>query len=769
MRRSIFSCLALTMLILVSLLGGCSSNNKEGQPASLSTDTPGPLSPVNNIQAEITGVVISSPPVVTFKLLDGNGAPLDPATAGLNIRFYIAQLLADGNYANYEGSIKNADGTTSGDPSYESTTTTNGSGTLATLGNGLYTYTFFRDIKDPTKTLGGLVYDAAKTHTAAIQVYRNVTDTLGKTFQQAKNVYFNFRPDGGAVAQTREIVATSNCNACHGKLALHGGSRREVALCILCHNPGLTVNGVSFDFKAMVHKIHMGEKLPGNAAAVALGGHGFSIGGTSYAEVAFPLISGDGRVTGSPIGCAKCHKAGQDINGRAFGRDADKWKGVARIENCITCHDTTTFDGAATIQVADATKDPVTGRYTAKLTTVASAPHFFGTWTDNQCRACHVTELPGDNAYQMSIVGHHTVIENSSLFTGLNFQILSVTGTTAGSKPTVTFKITDNSGNSLSPAEAGSSYNLKLGYFKQADYTNDGLADYGQPLSQALAAATANADGSYTMVFNATLPAGVTGTDVIGLEGRRSYTIPATDKYPARTVTIGGKSVQYFFELPSGARVTDPSKQRRVSVDNGKCLACHDRLSLHGSNRVNSVEQCVICHNPNATDKGRRPAAPVDGLAEQSINFKDMIHKIHTGEGLEASKLPLTGGGSGYIIYGFGNSVNDFGKVRYPRDRRDCLACHIDRNPPVFGLPLPEGALGTTTSTGADPNNAAVDDNTRITPIKAACVSCHDQLFAINHANGHVTGSGAAAAEFCLGCHKTGLLQGVDYSHRAVR
>ena len=158
----------------------------------------------------------------------------------------------------------------------------------------------------------------------------------------------------------------------------------------------------------------------------------------------------------------------------------------------------------------------------------------------------------------------------------------------------------------------------------------------------------------------------------------------------------------------------------------------------------------------------------MDALPEQSINFKDMIHKIHTGEGLEASKLQLTGGGIGYIIYGNGNSVNDFGKVRYPRDRRDCLACHIDQKPLAFGLPLPEGVLGTTTATGADASNAAADDNTRITPMKAACLSCHDQLFAINHATGHVTGSGATAVENCVACHKTGLLQGVDFSHKPV-
>lgn len=778
MRRYKLFCFALIISFMISLLGGCGggSDNKEGGQSPPLSPTAGLVSPIGNIQAEITGVTISSPPAVTFKLFDENGAPLDPATLLpiRGIRFYLAQIKADGNYANYFGTTA---------PTYDT------AGTIAAVGGGVYTYTFSRDIKT-TPNLGGLVYDAAKTHTAAIQVYRNVTDAYGKTFQQARNVYSTFRPDGGAVTQTREIVATSNCNECHGTLGLHGGSRREVVLCLLCHNPGLTANGVSLNFKVLVHKIHMGEKLPGNAAALALGGYGFSIGGTSYTEVAYPFLSGDSRVATSPIECTKCHKAGTDVNGRAFGKDAERWKygidGTGKIdkkksaatkENCTTCHDTISFDSAGSVQVADATATVSEGvtTYTAKLTTLTTAngavAHTGGrgvggaAWTDIQCGGCHPGDVAGDNAYQMSLAGHHTVVENSSLFTGLNFQILSVTGATVGSKPMVAFKITDNKGNSLSPAETGSSYNLKLGYFQQADYINSGLASYGQPLSQSLATATVRADGSYAMAFSTAIPAGVTGTGVIGLEGRRTYNIPATDKYPARAVTIGGKSVQYFFDPATGARITDPARQRRVSVDDDKCLACHGRLSLHGGNRVNSVQQCVICHNPEATDKGRRPAQPVDGLAEQSINFKDMIHKIHTGEGLEASKLPLAGGGRGYIIYGFGNSVNDFGKVRYPRDRRDCLACHVDQKPLVFVLPLPEGVLGTTTATGADASNAAGDDNTRTRPMKAACVSCHDTATAVSHANSQTVSAG----ELCIACHKTGLLREVNSSHRPVR
>ncbi len=759
MRKYILTGLVLTIFVWISFLGGCSSSNKEGQPASLSTDVTGPASADNNLQAEITGVTINSAPVVTFKLFDEKGAALDPAPllATRGIRFYIAQIKADGNYANYFG-------TTS--PSFDT------AGTITALGGGTYTYTFSRDITN-TPNFGGLVYDATKTHTAAIQVSRVLADAFGGTsFQQAKNVYFNFLPSGGTVTQTREIVATSNCNECHGKLALHGGSRREVALCILCHNPGLTVKGVSFAFKTMVHKIHMGENLPGNVAVTAPApgpaGNGFSIGSSTFAEVAYPLISGDNKASNTPMECTKCHKTGTDINGRAFGRDVDKWRGNATIENCSTCHDTTTFDGAATINVADATL--AAGQYTPKLTSVTAAPHTGGPgWTDNVCRGCHPIELAGDNAYQMSIVGHHTVFENSSLFTGVNFQILSVANATPGNKATVTFKITDNRGNALSPAESGSSYSLKIGYFPVVDYTNDGMENYGQPLTQSLASATANADGSYTITFAKAIPAAATGTGIVGLEGRRTYTIPATQKYPSRTLRVGGKSVQYFFDVATGAQVVDPAKQRRLTVDDDKCLVCHGRLSLHGSNRVNSVQECAICHNPNATDKSQRPAVPVDGLVEQSINFKDMIHKIHTGDELEVSKLPLTTGGVGYIIYGNGNSVNDFGKVGYPRDRRDCLACHVTKNPIVYGLPLPDGVLGTTTATGTDANNAAVDDNTRITPIRAACLSCHDTTFSTNHAAGHVAGSGAAAVESCVACHSTGLLQGVDFAHRPVR
>ena len=792
MRRYIF--LSLVLFISVVLLGGCSNSNKEGQPISTSVTT-GAVSPDKNLQAEITGVTISSPPVVTFKLLDENGQPLDPAISpGLTIRFYIARLTDDGLYANYEGSVKNADGTTSGTPNYENTTTTNGKGVLASVGNGVFTYTFFRDIKNPLKTLNNLTYDPEKTHTVAIEVYRNITDAFGRNFQQAKNVYFNFRPDGQPVTKKREIVATSNCNECHGKLAVHEGSRREVALCILCHNPGnqkpidpndLTKGSISLDFKRHMHRIHMGKKLPGNVAARALGGDGYSIAKKNFAETAFPLMSGDGNIAGTPADCPQCHRAGTDINGRAFGSDADNWKKNPTKDKCTTCHDTTTFDGAATIMVADATHtvdttidQPVT-TYAVRLTSVPAVPHTGGQpspgvpWHDSVCVACHPAELPGDNAYQRSVTGHHTVLEKSSVYTGLNFQILSVTNAQAGNKPMVTFKITDDAGNSISPSVAGSSFNLRLGYFKQADYINDIFGNYGQPLSQSLATATANADGSYKIAFATAIPASLTGTGVVGMDGMRAYNIPATEKYPARAANVGGKAAQYYFDLTTGAQVTDAAQQRRKIVDGEtRCNACHVRLAAHGGSMALNVQQCVICHNPNATDKGQRPApvppaavgVGVDGLIERPIHMKVMIHRIHTGEDLDLS-TNNPNGYKGFIIYDNEGSARDFSKVRFPTDRRNCQACHIDAEPLVFGLPLPANVLGTTTSTGADTDNNAADDNVRIKPIKATCFACHDTQVVSDHADLHTASTG----ESCIICHRVGLLFGVDNAHKPLR
>lgn len=769
MRRVSFLCiLALLSLLFAAFLGGCGSGKKGGAEAPTATPTvPG------NLQSQITGVTINDAgqPVVTFSLLDQNGAPLDPAafiaTSGNRLRFTIAQLGTDGEYTNYILSG------TPPVPAFDS------GGTFATVGNGAYTYTFKTNIKATTLWTGTANVQTL-THSVAGQISRSIPVNNGLTldssnvFQQAVNPYKNFKPNGSPVdpvIDVREIVSISACNACHNKLGAHGGTRREIALCILCHNPTATdpTTTNTIDMKSMIHKIHYGKLLPSNRA-----GGNYTIGTSSFATVGYPFISGDAvstavypayaGISNTPIECVKCHKKGTDLSGRSYGANVDNWKqsspttSSAAMDTCTTCHDTTTFDGSTTITVGLSAGLP-------------AIPHTGGTQADDsQCNVCHPTGAVGADEYDATVVGAHTILEQSSIFTGINYQIISVSNAIAGQKPTVTFKITDKNGNPIVPSSSGSSFSLQIGY-PATDYTNNNMGNFGQPLSQSLGTATPNGDGSYSITFTTAIPAGATGVGVIGIEGRKSYTLPTTPHKGTSTFSVGGASVQYYFDLASGAPVINPALQRRQSVDLDKCNVCHSRLSLHGANRVNSIGECVICHNADATDRGRRPAnAPtgtVDNLAERPIDFKVMIHKIHTGENLASLQLtpPVP-----YVIYGFGGSVNDFSDVRYPQDTRNCLACHIDTSPPPFGLPLSAFVLGTSFNTGTNFNNDI--DNLRTPPMTSVCTSCHDDT---TFTSAHVAGNTATdpntgqPVELCAQCHTTGLRFGPDFAHVPVQ
>ena len=755
--RTKFSLAFLTVMALpLALLAvGCGSGNKEGQNVPIATP-----SPTGNIQSQILSVSIASPPVVTFTLFDENGNALDPASVvsgGGRVRFTLARIEADGNYRNYLPS------STPGQPGFDAGTPSPGQ--FATVGTGTYTYTFKTDIDNAAQTLGGIVVTGSrdKTHTVAAQIQRTVTDPLGKPFQQAVNPYLNFVPSGAPVTVTREVVAMSDCNECHFKYGAHGGGRRDVALCVLCHNPGPldTLTGNPLDLKDLIHKIHYGENLPGNVA-----GGSYSIGTSGFADVTFPFFSGDDKITGTPIECTKCHRQGFDTFGRPFGKDVARFRQSPTKTKCTTCHNTTTFDGSATIVVtrlnADNTVDNVAVAAVSHAAFLGGATiDVTGANADNAalCAGCH--DLVGVTApYNIgSVVSAHTIAEQSpAIFPGINFQIVSVTGALAGQAPTIRVRITTDNGAVIAPASG--SFNVKVGY-PAAEYTNNVMENYGQPRSQSLTAATAVGDGSYTITLPDTkaIPATATGVGVVGLEGRATY--PLTGFRAGDNVNIGGQAVQFYFDAATGLQVTDPSLQRRRVVDVAKCKLCHSRLTLHGDSRVNSIEECVICHNPDATDKGQRPAgAPagtVDNLAERPIDFKVMIHMIHTGADLDPSQLP-------YVIYGFGGSANDLSGATYPQDRKHCMACHLDTTPITFGVPLAPSVLGTTFDTGAAPNND--NDNRRTPPTQAVCTTCHgDQTFTAPHVASETVGT----TELCAQCHTTGLLFGPDFAHQSIR
>src|SRR5512136_1787777 len=102
--------------------------------------------------------------------------------------------------------------------------------------------------------------DMTKTTTLGIYGRRTLTPIIGKDYY-ANNINYDFRPDGAPVtASWAAMDIEKTCNDCHDPLSAHGGTRRTTKNCVLCHTPQIpvdTVTGNTFDFKVMIHKIHM--------------------------------------------------------------------------------------------------------------------------------------------------------------------------------------------------------------------------------------------------------------------------------------------------------------------------------------------------------------------------------------------------------------------------------------------------------------------------------------------------------------------------------
>lgn len=696
----------------------------------------------------ITGVTINSPPVVDFTVTNEAGAGMNGIVA-TDLRFNIAKLvpISNGEPSAWQNYINRAvGGAVQG--AQERSAAGFAFGTLVNHGGGSYTYTFATDIKSaacpaPCTDADGkaldLSYQPGLTHRVTIQQGNSA-------YPKSAGVY-DFVPTGSFVSK-RDIVATAKCNECHNQLTAHG-TRVDTKLCVTCHNPGSWVAGVpntTVDFKVMIHKIHNGSSLPSVVA-----GTPYIVNGTDFSKAALPQ---DVR------NCTKCHDGTPGApNATAQG---DNWKMQPNMAACGSCHDDVYFG---------VKPDPARPYQTLA--------HPGGIMTDNStCALCHAAGKFTDN--KDIVVAHNFPTRLKAAAAKFKYNIISVTPTTAGAKPVITFSVTDPT-NADAPydiktaaaftAGANSTLTVKLGW-STSDFGNDNSGQaFGQPVSINLlgnAAVVAGATaGTYTVTSTVAVPATQTGTLRALMEGH-----PAGDVTTAGTFTdrLAVKSVFKDFAI------TGTVAARRLVVDIAKCDVCHDVLSLHGNNRTDEPGVCVVCHNPNATDAARRPTAAgvltggTDGKLEESIDFKTMIHGIHAGQ---------TGKGGfrtkGITIYGFGGSVNDFSGVVFPGKLNDCSTCHAGTSYQLTGVwaaPTANGILGSTISTGASTTSSA--DNLRITPIAAVCSSCHDSAVAKTHMQDAFNGGNfsvtqaainAAAPEACSFCHGPGRALDVQVMH----
>jgi OmcA/MtrC family decaheme c-type cytochrome len=326
---------------------------------------------------------------------------------------------------------------------------------------------------------------------------------------------------------------------------------------------------------------------------------------------------------------------------------------------------------------------------------------------DTQCAGCHIPQ--GELEFDASILGAHTIPTSSNTLLGFVFNIVSVTNTAAGQNPTVTFTVRNNAGNGIDISKGSVSLVMA-----------GPTIDYAAYVSESVTKAPGTPDGTYTWTMKNAIPATATGTYSIGIEGYQNTTLlPGTDL--AQTIREAGINKVVNFSVDGS-----PVALRRKVVDIAKCNTCHSFLSVHGGNR-NEIEQCVLCHNPNQTDSPFRPAAQAPN---QTVDLAYMIHRIHTGDSSTAE----------YTIYGYGGSVNDFTKIRFPGDRRNCAECHVNNSEQ---LPLSAGHLNVS-----DPRGLI----NPMGPATAACTGCHTDVDAASHALSNTT---TQLGEACAVCHAT--------------
>ncbi len=698
-----------------------------------------PYAEAEELSAYITGATIPDDgrPVVDFTLADGKNNAITDLTAS-DVRFTLAKLEASplgnltGSWQSYINRISNPDpedgpGT---EPALQATYERGTSGEFTNLGDGKYRYRLATSVEEQDADIQAqadsegldLAYEPDRTHRVGMQ-FDNAQDYVNPTY--------NWVPATGATDGifTMDIAATANCNRCHDPLRIHG-RRVEVGYCVTCHNPGSTdpSSTNTVNLKVMVHKIHMGANLP----SVQAGGD-YVVGGHDYSDIHFPqdVRNCENCHAGSATGANPVRPDGSEYS-LALTSQGDNWSQFPSQAACGSCHDDLDFSA-----------------------------HAGGQTDDSNCASCH------SEGGKAGSIQHSHLIPTDEARKNFAAKILSVTNTAPGEFPEVMYKVFDPS-NDDAPYDlqndapwtvGGGASRLAIDLaWSTTDYTNTGNGtDDASAVSLDALTGTPVGDGSYMITSGTAIPNGkahpsvaASGSGVAAIEGHPAVNVGSEAEPDEQRIAFTSGTEFFSIDEADGKAVP-----RRTSVDLNSCLDCHQTLSLHGSNRTDNVQLCVTCHNPRNTDREVRAVAanpPTDGKKEESLHFKTMIHGIHAA-GMRENPLQVVG------FRGFSTYVYDEEEVQFPGDLGNCTTCHTDDG---FTLPLASGALGTTVDTGKDHQDPA--DDTVVSPIAAACSSCHDEADGL----AHMTAQGASfsttqealdsgeVVEQCSVCHGSG-------------
>ena len=408
----------------------------------------------------VSSVAIASPPEVNFSVSDAFGRPVvglgnksKTSTAKFanypNLAFSLAKLVPGTNGApsKWVSYIVTTVETNSVVPAPQRPGTDN-TGTLVDNGDGSYKYTFYRDIpgvkaavaamaasavaasaNNNVADLGDLTYDASLTHRLTIQLSGFAPGTgaagergintptgapssiAGVPMKKPYDAIYDFIPATGAKVTatdvSRDIVANTNCEACHRKLggipglsgaedaaAFHGGGRNNVQYCAVCHTDQrkygqaeatATLNGTVRTFMPatgnaykvdgraignlpnLIHKVHASKLLVHK--------------NYDYADVKLnePTYPQDIR------NCTSCHDGSTTVSRTTKTKDGNNWKSVPAALACGSCHDGINFATGTGVTLRDA----AAGLTSSNINNTGIAHPAGPQPDDSNCALCH--------------------------------------------------------------------------------------------------------------------------------------------------------------------------------------------------------------------------------------------------------------------------------------------------------------------------------------------------------------------------------------------
>jgi len=377
--------------------------------------------------------------------------------------------------------------------------------------------------------------------------------------------------------------------------------------------------------------------------------------------------------------------------------------------------------------------------------------------------------------------GTDSELEQGDDVPGLSVTVVSLTGGSGaggsfrvGDRPRVNYRLQKSDGSDWDIGELSSGRALVSGPTFNYQRVIAEVTDL-------LTASVAQADGSYTYSFATAIPATylapfndtptfgpddgeltgqplLEGTYTVGLTFGWDYTVDDESERDAGNAT---------FDFVVGAGPVVPREV--VKIEN--CNRCHTELRVHGGRREDAG-LCVLCHVAGAEDKNDPLVA--GGTPGVSIDFRVLIHKLHSGEHLPSVLGVATNpdGSRNYLATPVpyrvaGNSVDDFSSVAFPAWPHGLVATPRDQG--YSALSATDKATEDAIRTG--PSNCAVchgdpdgddgpltapaqGDLIQTQPTRQACGSCHDDVeWGQNYtANGQTMGAQANNAN-CKFCH----------------